>query len=66
MAFFDDLRAYREGVLAQGFWALQIYRLGHLRYRFNSKLIRIPLAVVNSAKFFLVSLLVFQQKLVSA
>ena len=47
MAFFEDLRAYREGVLAQGFWALQIYRFGHLRYRFNSKLIRIPLAVIH-------------------
>lgn len=47
MAFLDDLRVYREGVLAQGFWALQIYRFGHLRYRFNSKLIRIPLAVLH-------------------
>jgi hypothetical protein len=24
--FFDDLKVYREGLLAQGFWALQIYR----------------------------------------
>lgn len=45
--FFDDLFAYREGVLAQGFWALQIYRFGHLRYRFNSKLIRVPLGVLH-------------------
>lgn len=45
--FTDDLKAYREGVLAQGFWALQIYRFGHLRYRFNSKLIRISLGVIH-------------------
>lgn len=48
MAFFDDLKVYRrEGLLAQGFWALQIYRLGHLRYRFKSKAIRIPLALLH-------------------
>ena len=45
--FTDDLKVYREGVLAQGFWALQIYRFGHLRYRFNSKLIRVPLGVIH-------------------
>lgn len=40
--FIDDLRVYREGFLAQGFWALQIYRLGHARYAYTSKFIRIP------------------------
>ncbi len=45
--FFDDLKAYREGLLAQGFWALQIYRFGHLRYKFQTKLVRWPLALVH-------------------
>ena len=43
MAFFDAVKAYREGLLAQGFWALQIYRFWHFRYRFKSKIVRIPL-----------------------
>lgn len=47
MAFFDDLKVYREGLLAQGFWALQIYRFGHFRYKFKSKLVRIPLGVMH-------------------
>ncbi len=45
--FFEDLRSAREGVLSLGFWALQVYRLGHLRYRFQSKLLRYPLAAVH-------------------
>lgn len=40
--FFEDLKVYREGLLAQGFWALQIYRFGHARFKYQSKLIRIP------------------------
>lgn len=47
MTFFEDLRVAREGVLSLGFWALQVYRFGHLRYRFNSPLIRYPLGVVH-------------------
>lgn len=27
----EDLRTHREGLLAQGFWALLIYRFGHAR-----------------------------------
>lgn len=42
MSFFEDLRVYREGLLAQGFWALQIYRFGNARFRFKSRLIRLP------------------------
>ena len=42
-----DLRAAQEGWLSLGFWALQVYRFGHLRYRFQSKLIRYPLAIVH-------------------
>ena len=45
--FRDDLSVYREGLLAQGFWALQIYRFGHARLRYRSKLIRVPWYVVH-------------------
>ena len=46
-SFFQDLEVAREGLLSLGFWALQAYRFGHLRYRFQSRLIRIPLGVVH-------------------
>lgn len=46
-SFFDDLKAYREGLLAQGFWALQIYRFGHARFKFQSKLIRWPWGAIH-------------------
>lgn len=49
MMFMDDLKVYREGLLAQGFWALQIYRFGHARFRFRSRLIRWPWAVLHRA-----------------
>lgn len=38
----EDLRYQREGLLAQGFWALLVYRFGHARFSFSSKLIRVP------------------------
>lgn len=47
MSFFEDLRVAQEGVFSLGFWALQVYRFGHLRYRFKSKLIRVPLGVIH-------------------
>lgn len=47
LAFFEDLKAAQEGLLSLGFWALQIYRFGHLRYRFNNKIIRIALGLVH-------------------
>jgi serine O-acetyltransferase len=47
MAFFEDLRVAQEGVLSLGFWALQVYRFGHLRYRFKSKLVRWPLGAAH-------------------
>ena len=47
MAFFEDLRAAYEGPLSLGFWALQVYRLGHLRYRFTSRLVRWPLGALH-------------------
>lgn len=47
MTFFEDLRVAREGVISFGFWALQVYRFGHLRYRFNSPVIRIPLGIIH-------------------
>lgn len=46
-SFIEDLRVAQEGLLSLGFWALQIYRFGHLRYRFKSKLIRVPLGVLH-------------------
>ncbi len=46
-AFVEDLRVAQEGLLSLGFWALQVYRFGHLRYRFHSKLIRFPLGVLH-------------------
>jgi serine O-acetyltransferase len=38
----EDLLTHREGLLAQGFWALQIYRFGHARLKYTSKIVRIP------------------------
>ena len=45
--FFQDLKVAQEGLLSLGFWALQIYRFGHLRYKFKCKLIRWPLALIH-------------------
>jgi serine O-acetyltransferase len=47
MAFLEDLSVAQEGVLSLGFWALQVYRFGHLRYRFQSKVVRYPLAALH-------------------
>lgn len=46
-SFWDDLSVAQEGLLSLGFWALQAYRFGHLRYRFQSRLIRIPLGILH-------------------
>lgn len=42
----EDYKCYREGILAQGFWALQFYRFGALRFGFKSKLLRYPIAAI--------------------
>jgi serine O-acetyltransferase len=42
----EDYKCYREGLLAQGFWALLFYRFGALRFRFKSKLVRFPIAII--------------------
>jgi len=42
----EDYKCYREGVLAQGFWALQFFRFASIRYRFNRKILRAPFAIV--------------------
>jgi serine O-acetyltransferase len=47
IAFFEDLRVAQEGLGSLGFWALQVYRLGHLRYRFQSRLVRYPLGTLH-------------------
>jgi serine O-acetyltransferase len=41
----EDYKCYREGLLAQGFWALQFYRFASIRYAFNSKILRAPFAI---------------------
>lgn len=43
-----DYKTHREELLAQGFWALQIYRFGHLRRRFITKFVRIPICIIHS------------------
>lgn len=48
MPFLDDLKSAREGLLSVGFWALQIHRFGHLRFRYKSKLIRWPIAIIHT------------------
>lgn len=47
MNFFSDLRVAQEGLLSLGFWALQVYRFGHLRYRFSNRLVRIVMGVIH-------------------
>ena len=39
--FFEDLHGYHEGLLAQGFWALQVYRFGHARFKVRFAVIRV-------------------------
>lgn len=41
----EDYKCYREGVLAQGFWAIQIHRFGFARNKFTSRIIRVPWAI---------------------
>lgn len=42
----EDYRCYREGLLAQGFWALQFYRFCSIRFGFKNKLFRAPFAIL--------------------
>lgn len=44
---YEDLSVHREGLLAQGFWALQIYRFGHARLGYSARIIRIPWYIVH-------------------
>ncbi|MGI0523738.1 serine O-acetyltransferase [Rhizobium giardinii] len=43
----EDLKTHREGLLAQGFWALLVYRLSAPRKHVKSKIFRIPYFIVN-------------------
>lgn len=45
--FFDDLAVAQEGLLSLGFWALQVYRFGHLRYRFHNRILRYTLGAMH-------------------
>jgi serine O-acetyltransferase len=47
MSFMEDLRVAPEGLLSLGFWALQAYRFGHLRYRYSNRVIRVILGVAH-------------------
>jgi serine O-acetyltransferase len=42
----EDYKCYREGFLAQGYWALLFYRFGAFRFRFKTKLIRVPIVII--------------------
>jgi serine O-acetyltransferase len=42
----EDYKCYREGLLAQGFWALQFYRFCSIRYAFKNRIIRAPFAIL--------------------
>ena len=42
----EDYRSHREGILAQGFWALTFYRFGYARRRVRYRVIRVPWAVL--------------------
>ncbi len=46
LALIEDYKCYRDGLLAQGFWALQFYRFGALRFKYKSKILRTPIAVI--------------------
>jgi serine O-acetyltransferase len=41
----EDYKCYREGLLAQGFWALQFYRFASIRYVFKNRVLRAPFAI---------------------
>lgn len=43
----EDYRTQREGFLAQGFWALFVYRLSRPRMAIRSRLIRVPYFIIN-------------------
>ncbi|WP_235919012.1 serine O-acetyltransferase [Aureimonas psammosilenae] len=43
----EDYRTYREGLLAQGFWALQIHRFGMARKRVPWRIVRYPWAALH-------------------
>lgn len=43
----EDLQTQREGIFAQGFWALLIYRLSHPRISARHKVVRAPWWLLN-------------------
>lgn len=45
---FEDLKCYREGLLAQGFWALQVHRLGSVRRHVRYGFIRKPIGFAHA------------------
>jgi len=45
--FIEDLRAHREGIWAQGFWAITLYRFAHLRLKCRIPVVRQMWYVAN-------------------
>ena len=43
----EDYRSHREGLLAQGFWALTIHRFGYARKRVDWRIVRLPWAALH-------------------
>jgi serine O-acetyltransferase len=43
----EDYRAHREGLLAPGFWTLQVHRFGIARKKVRWRVIRVPWAVLH-------------------
>jgi len=44
----EDRRSQREGLLAQGFWALLVYRISHRRLSCRYRLVRKPWWLLNA------------------
>jgi serine O-acetyltransferase len=42
----EDYRSHREGLLAQGFWAVTFYRFGYARKRVRWRVVRVPWAIL--------------------
>ena len=42
----EDYRSHREGLLAQGFWAVSFYRFGYARKRVRWRVVRVPWAIL--------------------
>jgi serine O-acetyltransferase len=53
----SDLKAHSGDILAQGFWAMCVYRFGRWRYSFSNPLLRKPLSLIYKLLFKLVQVI---------